>query len=246
MKKSISRNAVISWLFFFGLGLGTFFFLRQIKNEPKINGIPATLRQGLERNEQISKKLPTQRVLEFPKSAAALKPRANGKYGLKTSVDSATFRMKVIDPESGDTAFFTTPQLKALPKTEVIFDFKCIEGWNQITWWAGLRFSDFILKFYPHLLNADGTLKYAHVGLMTPDRQYYVGIDAPSMMQPQTLLCYEMSGQSLPLNQGYPLRLIIPVKYGIKHLKRIGYLYFSNERPRDFWAERGYDYDAGH
>ena len=144
MKKSIPRNAVVSWLFFFGLGLGTFFFLRHIKNEPKINGIPATLRQGLDRNEQISKKLPTQRVLEFPKSAAALKPRVNGKYGLKTELDSVSFRMKVADPETGDTSFFITQQLKALPKTEVVFDFKCIEGWNQITWWGGLRFSDFI------------------------------------------------------------------------------------------------------
>ncbi|HOY96295.1 MAG TPA: molybdopterin-dependent oxidoreductase [Catalimonadaceae bacterium] len=246
MKTPFTRNAVISWLFFFGLGLGTFFFLRHINKGPKIDGIPASLRQGLERNEQISRKLPVQRVLEFPKSAAVLKPRANGKYGLKTALDSASFRMQVVNPTSGDTLSFTTDQLKALPKTEVVFDFKCIEGWNQITWWAGLRFSDFIRKFYPHLLNPDGTLKYAHVGLMTPDKQYYVGIDAESMMHPQTLLCYEMSGQPLPLNQGYPLRLIIPVKYGIKHLKRIGYLYFSKEKPKDFWAERGYDYDAGH
>jgi len=47
------------------------------------------------------------------------------------------------------------------------------------------------------------------------------------------------------MKEGYPLRLIIPVKYGIKHLKRIGTLYFSNNRPPDYWAERGYDYYAG-
>ena len=86
----------------------------------------------------------------------------------------------------------------------------------------------------------------SYSGLITPDKGYYVGIDMPSLMHPQTLLCYEMNGQSLPLNQGYPLRLIIPVKYGIKHLKRIGSIYFSNSRPRDYWAEAGYDYYAGH
>ncbi len=85
-----------------------------------------------------------------------------------------------------------------------------------------------------------------YVGMQTPDKKYYVGIDMPSALQPQTLLCYEMNGQPLPLNQGYPLRLIIPVKYGIKHLKRIGTLFFSNEKPADYWAERGYDYYAGH
>jgi DMSO/TMAO reductase YedYZ molybdopterin-dependent catalytic subunit len=68
----------------------------------------------------------------------------------------------------------------------------------------------------------------------------------PSALHPQTLLCYEMNGNPLPLNQGFPLRLIIPVKYGIEHLKRIGTMSFSNEKPADYWAERGYDYYAGH
>ncbi|MBK5270343.1 MAG: molybdopterin-dependent oxidoreductase, partial [Bacteroidia bacterium] len=86
-------------------------------------------------------------------------------------------------------------------------------------------------------------LKY--VGLNTPDKKYYVGIDIASAMHPQTILCYEMNGQPLPLDQGYPLRLIIPVKYGIKHLKRIGTLFFANSRPPDYWYERGYDYYSG-
>ena len=86
----------------------------------------------------------------------------------------------------------------------------------------------------------------SYIGLKTPDKKYYVGIDMPSALHPQTLLCYEMNGKPLPINQGYPLRLIIPVKYGIKHLKRIGSIYFSNIKPPDFWAEKGYDYYAGH
>jgi DMSO/TMAO reductase YedYZ molybdopterin-dependent catalytic subunit len=66
-----------------------------------------------------------------------------------------------------------------------------------------------------------------------------------SALHPQTLLCYEMNGTPLPPGHGYPLRLIIPVKYGIKNLKRIGNLSFSNERPPDYWFERGYDYYSG-
>jgi DMSO/TMAO reductase YedYZ molybdopterin-dependent catalytic subunit len=68
----------------------------------------------------------------------------------------------------------------------------------------------------------------------------------PGAMHPQTLLCYEMNGKPLPMDQGYPLRLIIPVKYGIKSIKRIGSIYFSDQRPADYWAERGYDYYSGH
>ncbi|MFX6918883.1 molybdopterin-dependent oxidoreductase, partial [Acinetobacter baumannii] len=72
-----------------------------------------------------------------------------------------------------------------------------------------------------------------------------VGIDMPSMMHPQTILCFELNGKPLPMDQGYPLRLIIPVKYGVKNIKRIGTISFHNDRPADYWAERGYDYYTG-
>ena len=109
-----------------------------------------------------------------------------------------------------------------------------------MTRWAGVRFSDFI-KAYG--LNEEASMKY--LGLMTPDEEYYVGIEMASAMHPQTILCYELNGQPLPMREGFPLRLIIPVKYGIKHLKRIGTMYFANNRPPDYWAERGYDYYSG-
>jgi DMSO/TMAO reductase YedYZ molybdopterin-dependent catalytic subunit len=64
-------------------------------------------------------------------------------------------------------------------------------------------------------------------------------------MHPQTLLCYEMNGQPLQTQHGAPLRLVVPVKYGIKNLKRIGRIDFSDSRPKDYWAERGYDWYAG-
>jgi DMSO/TMAO reductase YedYZ molybdopterin-dependent catalytic subunit len=39
---------------------------------------------------------------------------------------------------------------------------------------------------------------------------------------------------------------VIPVKYGIKNIKRIGTIHFTSRRPADYWAERGYDWYAGH
>jgi DMSO/TMAO reductase YedYZ molybdopterin-dependent catalytic subunit len=127
-----------------------------------------------------------------------------------------------------------------LPKSEIVFEFKCIEGWSQVSWWGGVKFSDFVRHYG---LQKETALDY--VGLSTPDDQYYVGIDTPSALHPQTLLCYEMNGQPLPLRHGAPLRLIIPVKYGVKNLKCVGKMFFSNERPRDYWFERGYDYYCG-
>jgi len=66
-----------------------------------------------------------------------------------------------------------------------------------------------------------------------------------SAMHPQTILAYEMNDKPVPMNHGAPLRLIIPVKYGIKNLKRISTITFNNTRPPDYWAEQGYDYYSG-
>ena len=202
-----------------------------------------TLRAGLSTNEKIFSAAfnPCKLVKTYPVAEAAKKVRVNGDLGLKGGgFDPATWRLKLVRANK-DTMAISLEDIKRLPKTEIVFDFKCIEGWSQKTWWGGVKFSDFIKQYG---LDKEASLAYA--SLVTPDGAYYVGIDMPSMLQAQTILCYEMNGVPLPMNQGYPLRLIIPVKYGIKHLKRIGMLSFSNLRPRDYWAEQGYDYYAGH
>ena len=55
-----------------------------------------------------------------------------------------------------------------------------------------------------------------------------------------------MDGRPLTTDHGVPLRLVIPVKYGIKSLKQVRTLRFADRRPADYWAERGYDWYAGH
>ena len=102
---------------------------------------------------------------------------------------------------------------------------------------AGVRFSDFMRAY-----NLKGL---PYVGLVSSDGEYYVSIDLESMMHEQTLLAYEMNGAPLKPANGAPLRLSIPLKYGIKNLKRIGKIFFSAQRPPDYWAERGYDWYAG-
>lgn len=228
---------VLSLLVFFAACTMSWIWL---EHQPKSNGALKPLRAGLDINEKIFSGIFGRRLAKaYGIKDAAKKPKANGKEGLRNAADTANWKLHVVRAP-GDTLLLTIDDLKALPKTEVIFDFKCIEGWSQVTFWGGVRFSDFIKKYR---LTAQSEMKYS--GLETPDKAYYVGIDMKSMLHPQTILCYEMNGNPLPLNQGYPLRLIIPVKYGIKHLKKIGTLFFANERPKDFWYEQGYDYYSG-
>lgn len=180
-------------------------------------------------------------VKTYPKSMAAKRVRVNSDIGIEANkpFDIASWKLQVVK-KSGEVLQIGIDELRALPKTEIIYDFKCVEGWDQISHWGGVAFTDF-MKHY----QLDDDAKMQYVGMETPDKRYYVGLDMPSAMHPQTLLAYEVNEKPLPLDHGAPLRLIIPVKYGIKNLKRIGTISFSNARPRDYWAELGYDYYSG-
>ena len=241
VEQEIKRRTFISFtVFFLCLIIGGVLFLRLYNAPQTADNVQPLLRKSLEANEKLlslffSKKRETR---SFKKTDAVTAVRVNGDVGMDGELDT-TWRLKVAR-KPGDTLILTLNDLKALPKTEIVFDFKCVEGWSQVTWWGGVRFSDFMKKY-----NLAPQMSMKYVGMITPDSAYYVGNDMPSMLQPQTILCYEMNGKPLPQDQGYPLRLIIPVKYGIKHLKRIGVMYFSNEKPKDYWAEQGYDYFAG-
>jgi DMSO/TMAO reductase YedYZ molybdopterin-dependent catalytic subunit len=222
-----------------------------IKRSPKAMGTLKPLRDVLNTNEAIARTYfsNTHLVRTYPVEEAAPKARTNGYDGLKTPVPE-DWKLTIETPGKQPLQL-TIDDIKALPKQEIVYEFKCIEGWSQIQHWGGVRLSDFMAhyKLGTHSGNApnpDATNDlFKYIGLETPDKGYYVGIDMESALHPQTLLAYELNGQPITAPHGAPLRLIIPVKYGVKNLKRIGRLFFADERPRDFWAERGYDYYVG-
>jgi len=230
---------------------------RWLLERPVVGGIPRPFRQVLDFNGRLTQiDYQSMRLApEFTKGNAR-SPRANGSVGIDDqNFDATTWQLLVQDyGSSGRTQKFTLAELQALPRTEMTTELKCIEGWSVIVNWAGVRFSDF-LGHYPlatrsrqPILNPNQPPADAapYVGLVTPDEAYYVGLEMSSALHPQTLLCYEMNGQPLTQEHGAPLRLVTPLKYGIKHLKRIGIISFADTRPKDYWAERGYDWYAGH
>ncbi|MFI5156629.1 MAG: molybdopterin-dependent oxidoreductase [Chitinophagales bacterium] len=243
--KQIRRRSFLAFGIFaglYGIGYGSWRWLYKHPGDGGIlGGVQAPLRPVLNGNEKIfgSHYNPNHLAKIYPKDMALARPRVNGKIGLDPDFSDSDWTLNV-QKADGKSLFVSLDELKALPKSEIVFNFKCIEGWSQITYWAGVKFSDFMNHYD---LVRESNMKY--VGLSTPDTDYYVGIDMGSAMHPQTILAYEMNGQPLTREHGQPLRLIIPVKYGIKNLKRIGSIYFDNERPSDYWAERGYDYYSG-
>lgn len=199
-------------------------------------------------NERVSQLLysPKRLAPEFPLERVTQPPRQNGFEGLAVAVDLANWRLNVGGLTGrNDDLILTLDDIKNLPRTEMVTELKCIEGWSTVVHWAGVRFSDFAKKYYAGGLAALPPYVY----LTTPDDLYYVGWDTPSILHPQTLLAYEMNGEPLTSEHGAPLRIASPTKYGIKQIKRIGRIEFTTERPRDFWAEPengGYDWYSGH
>ena len=223
---------------------------RWLVTRPDDDGVAWPLRRILDANGRISAAYFSEARLApvFPKSQAKA-PRVNGRIGMAGEFDPATWRMQVqgYAPAGSParTQEFTLADIQALPRVEMTTELKCIEGWSVVVTWAGARLSDFLNK-YPLATAGQPATLAPYAGLVTPDKKYYVGLDIESALHPQTLLCYEMNGEPLTLAHGAPLRLVTPLKYGIKHLKRIGTLAFVDKRPADYWAEAGYDWDSGH
>jgi DMSO/TMAO reductase YedYZ molybdopterin-dependent catalytic subunit len=122
----------------------------------------------------------------------------------------------------------------------------CVEGWSAIAGWAGLRFDD-LLGAYPPMSQAKWARIESSVNLGSwgnPD-PYFVSLDLSTARHPQTLLATHLSGRPLTVENGAPLRLIAPVKLGLKNIKAITRITYTKDEPPDYWAELGYSrYDG--
>ena len=198
------------------------------------------LRAALRVNEELWRDYSkdTRLARTFPLSAVE-PPRFNGSEGMEGPV-GGDWSLKVEGMTDSGPISLDMDAIRALPKAEMVTELKCIEGWSRVIRWGGVRFRDFVEKYATLDIDPD-----AYIGMATPDGKYYVGLDAASALHPQTLLAYEMNGQPLEEKHGAPLRLAIPVKYGIKNIKRIGRITYQTTRPGDYWAEDGYDWYAG-
>src|SRR5215467_655751 len=122
----------------------------------------------------------------------------------------------------------------------------CVEGWSAIAGWAGLRFDD-LLRAHPPMSQAKWVRLESSVNLGpwgNPD-PYYVSLDLATAHHAQTLLATHLNGKPLTVEHGAPLRLVAPVKLGLKNIKAITRISYTKDEPPDYWAKRGYsNYDG--
>ena len=217
-------------------GLGGWKWLR---TRPAEGGVAWPLRRVLEANERIAGAFfdPNRLSPTYDLSRVNRPARVNGSIGLGPNVDAENWRLNIEGAAS--PVSLTLDDLRALPHRDLTTELRCIEGWSIIVNWTGVRLADLMARFPP-----PHPVRY--LAMETPGRGYYVGLDVASAMHPQTLLAWAINGEPLSWQHGAPLRLAIPIKYGVKNIKRVATIRYTNVRPADFWGERGYDWYCGH
>lgn len=145
--------------------------------------------------------------------------------------------------EADNTGTFTLEDILG-PHTleDRIYRFRCVEAWSMIVPWVGFSFSELLRRFAPNsnakyvqMFTLNDSDQMPGVRRRTLDWPYREGLTIAEAMHPLTLLTVGVYGRVLPNQNGAPLRLIVPWKYGFKSIKSIVRIHFTDRQPRTSW-----------
>lgn len=132
--------------------------------------------------------------------------------------------------------------LKMAPAEERIYRHRCVERWSIVVPWVGFSLSELIKRVNPlgKATFVEFTTLYDIVQMPGQRRSvlewpYVEGLRMDEAMHPLALLCFGMYGEDLPNQDGAPLRLIVPWKYGFKSIKAIVKIRFTDKQPVNTW-----------
>ncbi|MDM0004520.1 protein-methionine-sulfoxide reductase catalytic subunit MsrP [Variovorax sp. J22G73] len=132
--------------------------------------------------------------------------------------------------------------LKLSAQEERIYRLRCVEGWSMVIPWVGYSLAELIKKVEPQsgakfvefvTLADPKTMPF--VGSRVLDWPYTEGLRMDEAMHPLTLLAFGMYGEVLPNQNGAPVRLVVPWKYGFKSAKSIVKIRFVDKEPSTAW-----------
>ncbi len=144
--------------------------------------------------------------------------------------------------------------LKLSPLEERVYRLRCVEAWSMVIPWQGFSLSEFIKRVEPTSHARFVAFYTLHDPEQMPgqrrrilDWPYVEGLRLDEAMHPLTLLTFGLYGRTLPNQNGAPIRLVIPWKYGFKSIKSIVRVRFLREQPVNTWqaaAAREYGFYA--
>ena len=132
--------------------------------------------------------------------------------------------------------------MKLAPIEERIYRHRCVEAWSIVVPWAGYSLSALLkavepqakAKFVAFQSDYDPKQMPHAYGIRFP---YVEGLRLDEAMHPLALLCFGMYGEALPPQDGAPVRLVVPWKYGFKSIKSIVKIRLVDKQPRCTWNE---------
>ena len=134
--------------------------------------------------------------------------------------------------------------LKLAPMEERIYRMRCVEGWSMVIPWDGYALSKLLNKVEPL-----GSAKYVEFISLADRKQmpgvksniiewpYREGLRLDEAMNPLTLLTFGLYGEVLPKQNGAPVRIVVPWKYGFKSAKSIVKIRLTEEMPKTSWSQ---------
>ena len=164
-------------------------------------------------------------------------PAANA-HTLKTSPWTVDIEGLVQKPGK----FALEDLLKLSPMEERVYRMRCVEGWSMVIPWVGYSLAALIARVQPL-----GSAKYVEfVSLADPKTMPFVGsrvlewpyveaLRLDEALHPLTLLTFGMYGEVLPNQNGAPVRLVVPWKYGFKSAKSVVKIRFTEKQPATAW-----------
>jgi len=133
--------------------------------------------------------------------------------------------------------------LKLAPLEERVYRMRCVEGWSMVIPWVGYSFSELVKRAQPtskakyvQFISLADPEQMPGIKLPVLDWPYSEGLRMDEAMHPLTILCVGMYGEVLPNQDGAPVRVVIPWKYGFKSGKSIVKIRFVETEPKTTWA----------
>ena len=174
-----------------------------------------------------------------PGKLAAL---VGAKSGVPGALPIKSWSVAVEGMVKNPKSFTLEELLKLSPQEERIYRMRCVEGWSMVIPWVGYSLSELIKKVEPL-----GSAKYVEfVTLADPKTMPFVSsrvlewpyveaLRLDEAMNPLALLTFGMYGEVLPNQNGAPVRMVLPWKYGFKSGKSIVKIRFTDKEPRTAW-----------
>ena len=178
----------------------------------------------------------------------------NNFYEFSTSKEGPALLAETLKPEpwkievtghAKNTGFYDIDDiLKKQNLEERIYRFRCVEAWSMVIPWLGFKLSDLIKQFEP-----TSKVKYVYFETLKDPKQmpgqnrrtipwpYREGLRMDEATNELSFMAVGMYGEKLPKQNGAPLRLVVPWKYGFKNIKSIVKIAFVEKQPLNSWQQ---------